>query len=217
MQNTKLKIASATAVVAGLVGGGAAVAADKLSPKQESDAIVADAAKQLGVDASKLNAALKKALENRVDAAVAAGQITKTQGDEMKARIAAGDVPLVGVGPGRGTHAEGHHFVDLSAAATYLGITDAALKTSLSDGSTLADVAKAKGKSLDGLKAALATAAKADLAQAVKDGRLTAAQETEILADLPARIDDLVTDNLGPRGHHDGPKGFAGAPQAGDA
>ena len=62
MQNTKLKIASATAVVAGLVGGGAAVAADKLSPKQESDAIVADAAKQLGVDASKLNAALKKAL-----------------------------------------------------------------------------------------------------------------------------------------------------------
>ena len=97
---------------------------------------MADAAKQLGIDASKLNAALKQALENRVDAAVAAGRITKTQGDEMKARIAAGDVPLVGLGPGGGLHRGGHHFADLDAAASYLGITEAELKTSLSDGST---------------------------------------------------------------------------------
>jgi hypothetical protein len=217
MKSTKMKVAGATAAVAALVGGGAAIAADRLTPKQESDAIVADAAKQLGVDASKLNAALKKALDNRVDAAVAAGQITKSQGDEMKARIAAGDVPLVGVGPGRGLHREGRHFADLGAAASYLGITEAALQTSLSDGSTLADVAKAKGKSVDGLKAALLTAAKADLAQGVKDGRLTAAQEAEILASLPARITDLVNGDLGPRGHHGGPNGFRGAPPAGDA
>ncbi|MDX6438522.1 MAG: hypothetical protein QOF45_1105 [Gaiellaceae bacterium] len=218
MQNTKFKLASATAVVAGLVGGGAAVAADRLSPKQESDAIVADAAKQLGVDASKLDAALKKALDNRVDAAVAAGQITKAQGDQMKARIAAGDVPLVGGGPGRGVHGGGgHRFADLGAAASYLGVTEAALQTSLSDGSTLAEVAQAKGKSVDGLKAALLTAAKADLAQAVKDGRLTAAQETEMLASLPARITDLVNGDLGPRGHDGRSNGFEGAPQAGDA
>ena len=35
-------------------------------------------------------------------------------------------------------------------------------------------------------------AAKEDLAAAVEDGRLTAAQRQEILADLPARIADLV-------------------------
>ena len=216
MQRTKMKIAGVTAVVAGLVGGGAAIAADRLSPKQESDAIVADAATQLGIDASKLDAALKQALENRVDAAVTAGRITKAQGEEMKARIAAGEVPLVGVGPGRGHHMRGHHFADLEAAASYLGVTEAALRTSLSDGSTLAEIATEKGKSVDGLKDALLAAAKADLAQAVTDGRLTEAQQTEILADLPDRIDGLVNAQRHLRGDH-GPRGFEGAPPAGDS
>jgi len=223
MKSTRMKFAGATAAVAALVGGGAAIAADRLSPTQESDAVVADAAKQLGVDASKLDAALKKALQNRVDAAVTAGEITKAQGDEMKARIAAGDVPLVGIGPGggpRGHHF--HHFADLDAAASYLGITQAALKTSRSEGSTLADIAKEKGKSVDGLKAALVADAKADLAQAVKDGRLTKAQQTELLADLSDRIDRLVNGELGLRRDH-GPRGagpsfrFEGAPPPGDA
>jgi flagellar hook-length control protein FliK len=213
MQSTKIKIAGVTAAAAALIGGGAAIAADRLSPKQESDAIVADAAQQLGVDASKLDAALKKALANRVDAAVAAGQITKAQGDEMKTRIAAGEVPLVGVAHGRGPHGHGHHFADLDAAASYLGVTEAALRTNLREGSTLAEIAKEKGKSVDGLKAALVAAAKADLAEAVKDGRLTEAQQTEILADLPDRIDDLVNGDLGPRGDH-GPRGFEGPPSA---
>lgn len=218
MQNTKIKLAGATAAVAALVGGGAAIAADRLSPKQQSDAIVADAAKQLGVDPSKLDAALTQALANRVDAAVAAGRITKAQGDEMKARIAAGEVPLVGVGPGMGRHVHGH-FADLAAAASYLGITETALQTSLGNGSTLAEIAKAKGKSVDGLTAALVTAAKADLAQAVKEGRLTAAQQAEILAGLPDQIAALVNGEIGLRVDRDGPAGFGfeGAPQPGDA
>ena len=110
-----------------------------------------------------------------------------------------------------------HHFADLDAAASYLGVTEAALKTSLSDGSTLAEIAKEKGKSVDGLKAALVAAAKADLAQAVKDGRLTEAQQTEILADLSDRIDDLVNGELGLHAGH-GPRGFDfdGPPPAGD-
>ena len=218
MKSTKSTIAGVTVAAAALVGGGAAVAADRLSPTQESDAVVADAAKQLGVDPSKLDAALTKALQNRVDAAVAAGQITKAQGDEMRARIAAGEVPLVGVGPGRGIRGEGHHFADLGAAASYLGVTEAALETSLSNGSTLADIATAKGKSVAGLKAALVTAAKADIAQAVKDGRLTEAQQTELLADLSDRIDGLVNGQLGLHIGH-GPRGFDfdGAPPTGDA
>jgi len=221
MQSTKSKIAGVTAAAAALVGGGAAIAADRLTPEQESDAVVADAAKQLGVDASKLDAALKKALSNRVDAAVAAGQITEAQGDEMKARIAAGEVPLVGVGGGRGMHVHGH-FADLDAAASYLGITEAELRTSLGEGSTLAEIAKANDKSVDGLEDALVTAAKADLAEAVKDGRLTEAQQAKILADLPDRIDDLVNGELGAKRFDHGPGGpgsfgFGGPPPADDA
>jgi hypothetical protein len=209
----KSKIAGITVAAAALVGGGAAIAADRLTPQQESDAIVSDAAKQLGVEASELTAALKGALSNRVDAAVAAGEITEAQGAEMKERIAAGEIPLVGVGHG-GKHRGGHHFVDLGAAADYLGLTDEALKTSLAD-STLAEIAAEQGKSIDGLKAALTAAAKADIAEAVEDGRLTAAQQTEILAGLSERIDDLVNSERGPRGGH-GPRGFGGPPASGD-
>jgi hypothetical protein len=221
MKSTKSKIAGVTVAAAALVGGSAAIAADRLSPTQESDAVVADAAKQLGVDPSKLDAALTKALQNRVDAAVAAGRITKAQGDEMKERIAAGEVPLVGIGPGGGAPGFGHHFhhfADLDAAASYLGVTEEALRTSLSNGSTLADIAKEQGKSVAGLKAALVAAAKADIAQAVKDGKLTEAQQTELLADLSERIDGLVNGELGLRAGH-GPRGFDfdGAPPPGDA
>jgi hypothetical protein len=226
MKSTKIKIAGISAAAAAIVGGGAAVAADRLSPTAESDAVVADAAKQLGVDASDLDAALKKALSNRVDAAVTAGEITKAQGDEMKARIAAGEVPLVGVGRGPGHHRfGGHRLASLEAAATYLGVTEAELRTSLSDGATLAEVAKKEGKSVDGLEDALLAAAKADLADAVEDGRLTAAQQAKIVADLPDRIDDLVNGELHKRfgrgpgfgGPAFGGPPFGGSPPAGDA
>ena len=207
MKALKLKIAGGTAALAAVLGGGAAVAATQLSPTEESDAIVADAAKQLGVSADKLDAALKQALENRVDAAVKAGTITAAQGAELKQRIEAGDVPLVGVGPGMG-HRGGHHgFVDFSAAATYLGITEAELRTSLESGDTLAEIAKANGKTAAGLADALVAAAKADLDEKVAAGRLTAAQRTAILADLESRIDDVVNGefSFGFRGGPGGP------------
>ena len=43
----------------------------------------------------------------------------------------------------------------LPAAAAYLGVTPAALRTELRSGKSLAQIATAKGKSVDGLKAAL--------------------------------------------------------------
>ncbi len=184
-------------VVAGLAvaGAGAAIGATQLgSPKEESQAIVNDAAKQLGIEPAKLSAALKKALQNRVDAAVAAGRLTKEQGAELKSRIESSDVPLF-AGPGfRGGPHGGHHglIADLGVAATYLGLTDAELRTELEGGKSLADVAKAKGKSADGLVDALVTSAKTQLDEAVKNGRLTKEQETEMLNGLKARITDLV-------------------------
>ena len=83
----KLKVGAGVAAAAAVAGGGAAIAADRLGSSNDNQAIVNDAAKQLGVTPSALTAALKKALENRIDAAVAAGQLTKAQGDELKQRI----------------------------------------------------------------------------------------------------------------------------------
>jgi transposase-like protein len=217
-KNLKLKIAGSAAAAAAVLGGGGALAATQLSPTEESDAIVADVAKQLGVDADELDAALKQALENRIDAAVEAGRLTEAQGTEMKERIAAGEVPLVGVGPARGHHFGHRGFADLEEAASYLGLTEAALRESLQDGDTLAEIAQANGKTAAGLVDALVAAAKADLGEKVEDGSLTEAERTSILADVESRIEDLVNGELrfGFRGGHGG---FGGPPpsQAPDA
>jgi hypothetical protein len=184
-------------VAAGLAvaGGGAAIAATQFtSPKEESEAVLNDAAKQLGVQPGELSAALKKALENRVDAAVAAGRMTKEQGAEIKKRIQAGHVPLF-AGPGFGRPPGFGHFGpfgELDAAAAYLGLTVAQLEKQLNGGKTLAEVAKARNKSADGLVNALYDAAKKKLDAGVAGGRLTEAQEQAILADLKSRLSDFA-------------------------
>lgn len=189
-------IAIGAAAALAVAGGGAALAATQLGdPKAESQAVVADAAKQLGVEPSALTKALRKALESRVDAAVAAGQLTKTQGDALKARIASGEMPLF-AGPrgfgGRGGFGHSGGLGKLDGAAAYLGISEDALRTELAGGKSLADVAKAKGKTVDGLVTALVEAATKKIDAAVAAGGLTKEQATRLKADLKQRVTDLV-------------------------
>ena len=213
------RLAAGAGAALAVAGGGAAMAATQLSPKAESEAIVNDAAKQLGVTPAKLSDALKQALENRVDAAVAAGTMTKAQGDELKAKIAADEFPLFGGRPGFGHGPGGPHGAfgaHLSAAATYLGVTEAELRTSLEGGKTLADVATAKGKSASGLVDALVADETKELDAAVAAGKLTKAQRDALVANAKQRFQDLVDGKLPERGsfrHHDG-FGFGGAPPA---
>lgn len=187
MQLTKNRktVASLAAAALVAVGGGTAVAASSGgSPAAENQAIVDDVAAQLGVDASKVTAALKTALANRVDAALSAGRITQAQADELKAQIEAGTVPFfAGAGRGHGPGGPGH-FADLDAVASYLGVTVAQLRADLQSGKTLAEIATAAGKSVDGLVAALVAAEKQELDDAVAAGRLTDAQRDSIATDL---------------------------------
>jgi hypothetical protein len=209
-------IAGAVAVLA-IVGGGAAFAAQSGGdPSAESKAVLNDAAKQLGVDAAKLSAALKQALANRVDAAVKAGRLTEAQGKELKARIQADSFPILGLRGGPGHHGRGFHH--LEAAATYLGVTEAALRTSLESGKTLAQVAKEEGKSVDGLIAALVADKTKELDAAVAAGRLTKAQRDELAANLKERVTAHVNGERpsgGPGFHGHG--GFGGGPGFGSA
>jgi hypothetical protein len=199
----KRKIMTVGAAALVVAGGGAAIAATTGgSPQEESKAVVDDAAKQLGVTPSKLSDALKKALENRVDAAVADGRLTKEQGDAIKARIEAEDYPMLGGfgfghhgGPGM-MHGAGH----LAAAASYLGMTEDELRTQLEAGKSLADVAKSKGRSVDGLVSALVADEKKELDAAVKAGRITQAQADAFLANAKQRFTDLVNGTMPDRG-----------------
>ena len=186
-RHRKKLVAVAVALVAVVVAAGAIAATGALTPRQESQAVVDDAAKRLGVEPSELSAALKAALKARVDAAVEAGRLTEQQATELKARIEANDVPLFGLGAGL-RHGRGGHFHDLAPAAAYLGMTQNALRTALMGGKTLAQVARDRNRSVDGLVDALVRAARARIDQAVEDGRLTAEQRTQILADLRGRI-----------------------------
>jgi hypothetical protein len=199
----KRKLVVTAAAGLAVVGAGGAIAATKLnSPREESQAVLNDAAKQLGVQPNELSAALKKALSNRVDQAVKDGRLSKAEGDALKARINSGQFPLFGVprgpgfghfgrGPGHGHFGFGHeHF--LSTAAGYLGLTEAQLRTQLSSGKTLAQIAKDRDKSVDGLVDKLVAAKKERIEAAVKDGRLTRAEANEIEADLKQQVTDFV-------------------------
>lgn len=94
---------------------------------------------------------------------------------------------------------------DLAAAATYLGLSQADLLTSLQSGKTLAQVAAAtSGKSVAGLIDALVAAEKTELAAAVTAGTITQAQSDQIATTLKARFTVLVN-NAAPA--HDGHEG----------
>jgi hypothetical protein len=211
-------IGATVAIAAGGSVGGALAASGTFDPAAERQAFLNDAAGRLGTTSTKLEEALKAAAIDRVDAALAAGQITTAQADEMKAAINSGKLPLgVGIGPGFGVHVgmAGGKFLD--AAATYLGLTEDQLRTQLESGKSLADVAQAQGKSVDGLKQAILNDVQTNLDQAVKDGRLTSDQRDQILADLKAHIDDLVNGTMPARpqgafrdGFRFAPGGFAG-------
>ena len=236
----KKKVVAAAAAALAVGGAGAAIAATQFnnSPGEESRAVVSDAAKQLGVQPSELSGALKKALKDRVDAAVAAGRLTKAQGDELKKRIDSDQFPLF-AGPGFGFgfrhhfgfrgHDLGHQgFPGLSTAATYLGLSESQLESKLQSGQTLAEIAKAQGKSVDGLVSALTADLQKKLDKAVADKRLTKAEEARILAGAEKMITAAVTGKLpkppaSPRGgngwfrDHDGPgpgfgRGFQNGP-----
>jgi hypothetical protein len=229
MNFAKRKLVIAATGVAVLAGTGGAYAATQSGPTTakapdlgaEQKAFLDDVAKRLNVTRDKLDEAIKGAASDRIDAAVAAGKLTKEQGDAAKKRLeSASGLPLLGLGAGRGPHPGGPGGpgrlgfgfgpgMSLSAAAKFLGLSDADLRTQLRDGKSLADIAKAKGKTTAELKAAMKTAITSELDQAVTDKKLTAEQRTKILAGIDARLDDLI-DYTRPKGGPGGPGGPPG-------
>ena len=93
---------------------------------------------------------------------------------------------------------------DIAAAATYIGTTEADLRTKLQAGQTLAQIATAAGKTRDGLIAAMVADGNAKIDAAVAAGTITAAQATEKKASLTAHVTAEV-DQTRPAGGPGGP------------
>lgn len=199
------RVLAAVSALSIAVGAGGAVAASKDS-STEGQSFLSRVAGHLGISTEKLEDATEAAAIDQIDADLKAGKITEAQADELKARVRQGGAPFLFGGPHRlGGPGRVHHapFGHLSAAADYLGLTVPALLQRLSSGQSLADVAKAEDKSVDGLKDAMVADAKERLDKAVENGMLTEAQAEEALSAIEARLDDLVNGNLRFRPRHD--------------
>lgn len=187
-------------------GAGAAIAAaTKDGAKRAEQAILDDAAKRLDVTSDKLRDALSAAQDAQLDQAVEDGELTQKQADAIKA--ARKDSGRVLAGPGLRGGPGGHGVLKLRGGpggpvlhgfglrtmfddvAKALGTTEDKLREQLRDGQSVADIAKANGKSLADVRAAVKAAAKKRLDEAVEDGDLTRKQADEILE----RVEDRVT------------------------
>lgn len=100
-------------------------------------------------------------------------------------------------GAGSADAAKRHQGALLRAAAQYLGVPRGELVKEARSGQTLAQIATAHGKSVDGLKSAMLAALKARFDAAVSAKRLTPAQAQARLARAEKLIDRIVNAHLG--------------------
>lgn len=187
----KLLIGGAALAVAASAGGAAYAATQSSTNPQQ--AYLNDVAKRLDVSPSKLTSALKAALVDRLNAMVKSGKLTQAQANKLEQRIDKnGRLPFFF------GHFGGRPFLHaglggpLKAATSYLGLNATQLMNDLRSGKSLADVAKAQGKSASGLEQALINAETTRLDKAVSAGRISKAQEQTRLSRLTAEIDALV-------------------------
>lgn len=212
----RMRIALAL-TAAGLAGGGAVAVAQggDVDPAAERAAFLEDAAERLGVEPDELETALREAAVARVDEAVESGRLTEEQAAELKERIRSGEFGLPGIGlrggppgPGGPEHRGfGHGPGLLEPAADYLGLEGDELRDRLSGGDSLAEIAEAEGKGVDGLVDALVAAARERLDEALEDGRLDETELEETVERIRERVEALVQDRFPGRGHRGAPGG----------
>jgi hypothetical protein len=210
-----IAILVATAV---LIGAGVALAQSQSpspspTPRREKpaslgkEAFLDDVARRLGIQRARLDTALKAMALAEVTWAEDNGFITEARADRLRERINSGRGKGLGrfglhgrLAPGlkglglRGGLLKGRFnrgFGLVSAAADYLGLPREDLLDALRS-RTLAQVARDRGKSVDGLIAALRAAKKARLDDVVAEGEITVAQENALLGRFDSQIGDLV-------------------------
>lgn len=215
------RLAAIASVACLSLTGGVAYAATQSSGPPFQQAVLADAAKRLGVTPAALQNALRQAQIDQIQQAVKDGKLTQAQAKAIIAGIKSGHRmgpsaafpffghrhrfggdPGFGFGLGRGPF--GGPF---QTAATYLDLTPQSLMTQLRSGKTLAQVATDQNKSVSGLEGAIVDAFKTKLDAAVNAHRMSSSQEANILSHVTTFVDAFVTGkfpHFGPGGPGDG-------------
>lgn len=142
-------------------------------------------ATDIGKSQADINAAFQKAIGETLADEVKAGKLTQAQADAIKAKLA-GKTPCAlpgAIAPHDGDHKALAAYMQqyLAAAASALGISQTQLQTDLKNGQSLSQVAAAQNVSEATFRTKLIANLKPALDQAVKNGKLTAAQEQTLL------------------------------------
>ena len=194
--------------------------AEELKAGHEAGKSLAAMATERGVDPQKVIDVLVADAREKLAQAVTDGKLTQAEADERSAdlvqritdvvnRTPPADGERRGPGPGRGHRGPGMK-ANLEAAAGALGLTPEELRTELQAGKSLATIAGERDVDVAKVVEALVADARARLAHAVTDGKLTQAEADERSADLEARITDLVNRVGRPQdGHRPGPGAVA--------
>lgn len=179
MNIDKRAVAALATAAALFAGGASALADDGAKSTERCDQLLAKIAANRGVSPEHLKADLQARLLARIDAAEQSGRISSEQAARLRQRVSEGSLCRAG------KRARGHIAVRgmMRAAADFLGLDREQLKAQL-PGTSLAGLAQKQGKSLDALKTAMVAPAKARLARAVANGRISQAQADAALAKL---------------------------------
>jgi len=154
-----------------------------------SSAACSNFMRHFAVDISKsqaeINAAFQKAIAETLADEVKSNQITQTQADAIKKKLA-GQTPCTlpaAVGHGGGSKAAIAAYMQqyLAASASALGISVTELKADIANGQSLSQVAAAKKVSEADFRTKLIANLKPVLDKAVTDKKLTTAQEQMLL------------------------------------
>ena len=191
-------LAAAMLAVGSLTAAGV-VSAD---PGRDGTSLLAKVAAKLGIRQDALTQAFKDSGIELIDEGVASGRIPADRAEKMKERVAAGNFM-----PGhRGGH--GHHTKAAipvhEAIAQALGMTTEELRIALASGKTPVQLAEEKGISQAQLSALVLSSVRAQLDQAVTDGKLTQEQAERAYQEIESRINDLLT-KVHPMGRGRGP------------
>lgn len=215
-RSLKRKLAFGLVALSVAAFAGGAYAATQSSAPNTRQAFLNDVAKRLHVTPQQLSQALNGATLDQLQAAVKAGRLTQAQADKLAQRLKrSGAAPAIpfgfgfgfGLGP-RFIHPPGPGFrsgpggfggrfgapLELPAAASYLGLTNAQLFQQLASGKSLAQIATSKGKTASGLEQAMTNAIKTRLDRLVANKMITAAQEKTILSRISARLATVIND-----------------------
>ncbi|HET9780391.1 MAG TPA: hypothetical protein VFR33_01315 [Candidatus Dormibacteraeota bacterium] len=165
----------------------AGTAVDATSSSSVCSTFMQHFATNIGKSQSQINSAFQKAVADTLADEVKSGQITQSQADAIKAKLANQTpctLPTVRAHGGDKSAIGAYMQQYLAAAASALGISQSQLTTDLKSGQSLSQIASAQHVSEADFRTKLIANLTPTLDQAVADKKITPAQEQMIIGRL---------------------------------